>query len=431
MLYNHYYDKRMNMKISSSFECGNGKNITKAGNNYRVEVDGDSPDYEDYFCIRVQGEEETAAIEIVPDPKITKDYDIAYSWPGKNTHIWLYSQMASNLILIDLAFFDPKGSPIWFRREGGSWHTLPSESYDTSGGTIKIKITLNREETIYLSSFVPLPYSEMSCWLKEVETVHSDILTLDSIGRSVRGREIWLLGMAGRKNGTAEKNPIFISSGCHPAEFPGVWAVKGIIEYLVSGDAVAKWILDNYIVYAIPQMNPDGNVSGRCQFNAEGQDVSTSFGKVVGEECRCWRCSGSEDKPPAHEAKIIWDFAKKIRPYLYVDFHGWRTCIFGHEPFEGAGTFDERVYTDEGKRAAKRILDREIETRTHGTSLFGRLFDASEKTVHMLGHQLTKNFNTLSYSYEPNMRIGVDGCMKRGVQVLKVLLNGIEIYNRR
>jgi hypothetical protein len=91
---------------------------------------------------------------------------------------------------------------------------------------------------------------------------------------------------------------------------------------------------------------------------------------------------------------------------------------------------NDDLYIDDARKKIKLILDNEIKTKTHGTSCFGVL-QCGLENVHSLGYQLTKNFQTLSYGYEPNMRVGAEGCMERGVQVLKVLLNGIEIFRKR
>lgn len=83
---------------------------------------------------------------------------------------------------------------------------------------------------------------------------------------------------------------------------------------------------------------------------------------------------------------------------------------------EGDYRADDELYTD-----------RKMATDTHGLSLHGRF---SRDPIHSLMHQLAKHFNTLAYQYEPNMRLGTEGVKKRGVEILKVLLDGVEVAGR-
>jgi hypothetical protein len=50
------------------------------------------------------------------------------------------------------------------------------------------------------------------------------------------------------------------------------WFMEGLLERLTSGsDAVARALLRQAVVYAVPNMNPDGSYRGHLRTNAAGR----------------------------------------------------------------------------------------------------------------------------------------------------------------
>lgn len=70
---------------------------------------------------------------------------------------------------------------------------------------------------------------------------------------------------------------IVISSRVHPGETGASWMIKGIIDYLLAGNANAKILRDNFVFKIIPMLNADGVINGNSRCNLAGVDLN-----------RCW-----------------------------------------------------------------------------------------------------------------------------------------------
>jgi hypothetical protein len=278
---------------------------------------------------------------------------------------------------------------------------------------------------IHLCSFVPVPYSRTCRQFEAWATENARLVRYHSVGQSLEGRPIPCLTIAdGARLG---KKRVVIVSGEHAIEFPGVWSVLGIAEYLVSGQESATRLLSEYVFDILPHCNPDGNVLGRGKFNAAGTNMCEAYGKVA-DGCACETCTKiTLDSVP--EARAIWDYlSADTPPFLHLNFHGWRTLAVGREPYEGGEVTPDDHYPEGEPKRWKRILDREFSLRTHGASWGGRLWVSGHT---QLGYQLAKHYGTFGYGYEPNMRTGVQGCKNTGAWVLLTLLNGVELCEAR
>ena len=51
---------------------------------------------------------------------------------------------------------------------------------------------------------------------------------------------------------------ILITARVHPGETNGSWMMKGFLDYVLSDDADAHTLRENFIFKVIPMLNPDG-----------------------------------------------------------------------------------------------------------------------------------------------------------------------------
>ena len=97
--------------------------------------------------------------------------------------------------------------------------------------------------------------------LKYYEENFKEITQLSSIGKTFENRDIYLLKIS-KKSETYK--PSILIVGCHHArEWMSVEIVMKIIDYLLSNydkDEVVKSWIDNFEIYVIPVLNPDGFV---------------------------------------------------------------------------------------------------------------------------------------------------------------------------
>src|SRR5215831_5717571 len=105
-------------------------------------------------------------------------------------------------------------------------------------------------------------YQELSDLLHAFAAEHPQLVSIESIGRSHEGREIWLATVTNRESGAASEKPAFwVDGNIHSTEVAASVAVVYFLKYLIDGygkDADVTRALDTRAFYICPRMNPDG-----------------------------------------------------------------------------------------------------------------------------------------------------------------------------
>lgn len=105
-------------------------------------------------------------------------------------------------------------------------------------------------------------FSEMESHLKRLAATYPNLCSLESIGRSPEGRDIWAVTITDRSTGNPlEKSAFYIDGNHHAGEVTGSMICMYIIKYLLENygkDERVTRLLKRYTVYAIPRVSPDG-----------------------------------------------------------------------------------------------------------------------------------------------------------------------------
>jgi hypothetical protein len=103
-------------------------------------------------------------------------------------------------------------------------------------------------------------------------------LRRQSIGKSVRGRDITLLTITDPAAPEAAKSVVWLMARQHAWETGTSWVADGAVRFLLSGDAEA---LRRSIVFkVIPMFDPDGVAEGAVRFNVNGYDNNRNWDAV-------------------------------------------------------------------------------------------------------------------------------------------------------
>jgi len=101
-------------------------------------------------------------------------------------------------------------------------------------------------------------YSALSNALRQINNNYKSLSTLRSIGKSVQGRDIWLLTLT--KAGKPEEKPaMLIAAGIDAHHLAGVESSIQIAEKILqnaSKDSISK-VLETKTIYIVPCVNPD------------------------------------------------------------------------------------------------------------------------------------------------------------------------------
>ncbi|MHB8094325.1 MAG: M14 family metallopeptidase [Candidatus Aminicenantales bacterium] len=105
-------------------------------------------------------------------------------------------------------------------------------------------------------------HAELSGFLKGLVSSHQDIARLESIGKSVQGRDLWLVTIAGPSAVKAGERPaLFIGANFEADQLVGSEIAISAITELLKGypaDPETKQRLESAVIYIAPRLNPDG-----------------------------------------------------------------------------------------------------------------------------------------------------------------------------
>lgn len=103
-------------------------------------------------------------------------------------------------------------------------------------------------------------FKELEDQLKNIAEAYPDITELTSIGSSWEERELWCMKLTNEATPEDAKTPLAIVANIHGGERESASSAMYTIWWmaLCSDDPYVKGLLDHYILYVIPVMNPDG-----------------------------------------------------------------------------------------------------------------------------------------------------------------------------
>jgi murein tripeptide amidase MpaA len=155
--------------------------------------------------------------------------------------------------------------------DGDAWFRVPTEYED---GELTLLHTPEEDQVQY-AYFAPYPFA------RSVELVEraraSERARVERLGESADGRpmDVVVVGAEGRGAMRA-----WLIGRQHPGEPHGAWFVEGALERLLDeDDPVARALLDRFVFYLVPMMNPDGAARGNHRTNALGLDLNRQWRK--------------------------------------------------------------------------------------------------------------------------------------------------------
>ncbi|HDZ05851.1 hypothetical protein LCGC14_0123120 [marine sediment metagenome] len=167
---------------------------------------------------------------------------------------------------------------------------------------VEIKVDISESPT-YISAQELYGSTRVKNWIDSLST--KSFISTYEIGKSRENRAMNLLKVSSKKN----KKAVMVISRQHPPEVTGFLAMKSFIETLSADSPKAQKFRDNYDLFVVPLMNPDGVDNGNWRHNMGGIDLN-----------RDWQ---DFNQP---ETKSVRDFlvAKETEGYEFVfgaDFH--------------------------------------------------------------------------------------------------------------
>lgn len=104
-------------------------------------------------------------------------------------------------------------------------------------------------------------YDQMTAALRQTVRAHSRLATMESLGKSQEGRDIWVIEIANR-SGTplADRPGLLVAAAFEGDHLVGSELAVATVEHFLTqyeSDPDVRERLDHHVLYVIPRMNPD------------------------------------------------------------------------------------------------------------------------------------------------------------------------------
>ncbi|KAG8041365.1 hypothetical protein G9C98_002353 [Cotesia typhae] len=167
-------------------------------------------------------------------------------------------------------------------------------------------------------------YDKMSRFLRATSLRFQNLTALYSIGKSVKGRDLWVMVVSSSPyEHMIGKPDVKYVANIHGNEAVGRELMLHLIHLLVTkygSDAYITWLLDNTRIHILPSMNPDGfevSKEGFCEgsqgrYNARGFDLNRNFPDYFKQN----------NKKTQPETEAVREWVSKIQFVLSGSLHG-------------------------------------------------------------------------------------------------------------
>ncbi len=210
--------------------------------------------------------------------------------------------------------------------------------------------------------------------LKDIERDYPGLAQVRSIGKSIEGRDIWAIHLTNREVSSGSEKPTVMFDAMHHArEVMTPEVALDIATYLTSNFAadakVQKW-LNDYSVWVIPMVNPDGNnkvwsEDSMWRKNARdghGVDINRNYEATWNE---CGGSSGSKNSQTYRgasagsepETQAMEQFTREIKPKFNISYHSFSEIVIypmGCSP-KLVEEQDRKIYEGTGKALAGKL----------------------------------------------------------------------------
>jgi hypothetical protein len=164
-----------------------------------------------------------------------------------------------------------RGTVPVFSYDREHWHRFTECSFDLLARTFKMRQIFS-EDTVWVAYTIPYTFSRLETLLKEMGK--SPAVRVETLGRSVEGRPLYLVTVAEPGSDVPERPVVWIVARQHAFEAGGSWSMEGLLRFLLAEDPEAVRIRRKVTFKLCPMLNPDGVVRGDTRFNARGVDLN-------------------------------------------------------------------------------------------------------------------------------------------------------------
>jgi murein tripeptide amidase MpaA len=223
-----------------------------------------------------------------------------------------------------------------------NWFRVPT-AFD--GEVMTISHTPERD-SVYYAYFEPYSWERHLRLLARAET--SPMARVQDLGSTIDGRDMNLVVVG--NPATAKK--VWVIARQHPGETMAEWYVEGMLDALLDkANPIARRLLEQAVLYIVPNMNPDGSVRGNLRTNAAGANLN-----------REWMTPSMATSP---EVFVVKNKMHETGCDLFLDIHGDEALpyvfVAGSEMLDGFSAqqaAEQQAFIDDYMRASPDFQDK-------------------------------------------------------------------------
>lgn len=165
-------------------------------------------------------------------------------------------------------------------------------------------------------------FEDMTKFLKDITSKYPKISKLFSIGKSVEGRDLWVVKISDNVEEDEVEPEFKYISSMHGDEITGRELTQFFIKDILEGygyNKEIKSLVNNTEIFIMPSMNPDGS-NKKKRANANGYDLNRNFPNWTNNDP-----NSLLGRQP--EVQAIMKFQKSRNFALSANFHGGAECV--------------------------------------------------------------------------------------------------------
>jgi hypothetical protein len=167
-----------------------------------------------------------------------------------------------------------KNTPPFYSEDNVHWKPVEELAYDEVKHELTIKLRVSSDH-LWIAHVPPYTLENFNRLAHDLAS-HSDV-KIETIGKSVEGRDIPLVSIAEGPAGGKEKKVVWLMFRQHAWESGSSWTGEGLMRFAISSDPVAQRIRRETTLKILPMCDPDGVVHGGVRFNRYGYDLNRNW----------------------------------------------------------------------------------------------------------------------------------------------------------
>lgn len=167
-----------------------------------------------------------------------------------------------------------KETPPFYSEDNVHWKSVEELTYDTVKHELTFQLHVSSDQ-VWIAHVPPYTLENFKRLANDLAS-HSDV-KIETIGKSVEGRDIPLVTIAESTAGGKEKKVIWLMFRQHAWESGSSWTGEGLMRFVVSSDPIAQRIRREMTIKILPMCDPDGVVHGGVRFNRYGYDLNRNW----------------------------------------------------------------------------------------------------------------------------------------------------------